>query len=44
MPRIVVLIVVLVLFIGALFLLSTLPKEQPTQTVEVAVTPGGNAH
>ena len=31
--------------IGALFVLSTLPKQRPTQTIEVAVpTPGGNAH
>jgi len=44
----VVLILVLVLIIGGLFFLSTLPKEQPTKTIEVAVPqPGpasGNAH
>lgn len=43
MSRLIVLIVVVLLVIGALFFLSTLPKEQPTHTVEVAV-PGGNAH
>jgi len=43
MPRLAVLIVVLVLVIGALMFLSTVPKEQPTRTIEVAV-PQGNAH
>jgi uncharacterized membrane protein len=43
MPRIAVLIIVLVLVIGGLVFLSTLPKEQPTRTIEVAV-PQGNAH
>jgi hypothetical protein len=43
MPRFVVLIVVLVLVIGALVFLSTVPKQQPTKTVEVEV-PQGNAH
>jgi hypothetical protein len=33
-----------VILIGALFFLSTLPKERPTQTIEVAVPQGGNAH
>ena len=47
MSRLVVLIVVVLLLVGALFFLSTLPKDQPTRTVEVAVAvplPGGNAH
>jgi uncharacterized membrane protein len=44
MPRIVVLIIVLVVIIGALFYLSTVPKAQPTHTIEVAVPQGGNAH
>ena len=43
MPRFVVLIVVLVLVIGALVFLSTVPKQQPTKTIEVEV-PQGNAH
>jgi hypothetical protein len=31
--------------LGALFFLSTLPKQRPTQTIEVAVpAAGGNAH
>jgi hypothetical protein len=43
MPRIAVLIVVVILVLGALFFLSTVPKEQPTRTIEVDV-PQGNAH
>lgn len=48
MSRLIVLIVVVVLIVGALFFLSTLPKQQPTHTIEVAVPQGagagGNAH
>jgi len=45
MSRLLVLIVIAVLLIGALFFLSTLPRQQPTRTIEVAVpAPGGNAH
>jgi hypothetical protein len=44
MSRLLVLIIVTVLVIGALFFLSTLPKQQPTHTIEVAVPQGGNAH
>jgi hypothetical protein len=44
MPRIAVLIIVLLLVIGGLVFLSTVPKEQPTRTIEVAVPLGGNAH
>jgi uncharacterized membrane protein len=44
MPRIAVLIVILVLVIGALVFLSTVPKQQPTKTIEVEVPTGGNAH
>jgi hypothetical protein len=43
MPRIPILVVVIVI-LGALFFLSTLPKQQPTRTIEVAVPQGGNAH
>jgi len=43
MPRIAVLIVVLVLIVGGLVFLSTVPKPQPTHTIEVDV-PQGNAH
>lgn len=43
MSRLLVLIIVVVIVIGALFFLSTLPKERPTHTIEVAV-PQGNAH
>ena len=44
MSRLVVLIIVLVVIIGGLYFLSTLPKQQPTQQIEVAVPQGGNAH
>jgi len=48
MPRIVVLIIVLVIIVGALVFLSTVPKQQPTKTIEVEVpqpsASGGNAH
>jgi uncharacterized membrane protein len=46
MSRLIVLIVVLVLIVGALFYLSTVPKEHPTHSIEVAVPQGagGNAH
>jgi hypothetical protein len=44
MPRIAVLIIVLVLVIGGLVFLSTVPKAQPTRTVEVEVPQNGNAH
>lgn len=44
MSRLVVLIIVLVLILGALYYLSTVPKAQPTHTIEVAVPQGGNAH
>jgi uncharacterized membrane protein len=38
-----VLIIIVVVIVGALFFLSTVPKQQPTHTIEVAV-PQGNAH
>jgi uncharacterized membrane protein len=44
MSRLLVLIIIAVLVIGALVFLSTLPKEQPTHPIEVAVPQGGNAH
>jgi len=44
MPRIVILIIVLVLIIGGLVLLSTLPKEQQTRTIQVDVAQPANAH
>lgn len=47
MPRIAVLIVIVLVLAGALYFLSTVPKEQPTSTIEVAVpqpgSPGGDA-
>lgn len=45
MPRLIVLIIFIALLIGALFVLSSLPKQQPTRTIEVDVpAPGGNAN
>lgn len=44
MSRILALIILLAIIIGALVYLSTLPKPQPTHSIEVAVPQGGNAH
>jgi uncharacterized membrane protein len=48
MPRIAVLIIIVVIIIGALYFLSTVPKQQPTHTIEAEVAQpaasGGNAH
>ena len=44
MSRLVVLIVLLAVILGALYFLSTVPKERPTHSIEVPVTQGGNAH
>jgi uncharacterized membrane protein len=48
MSRLLVLIIVLVIVFGALIYLSTVPKPQPTHTIEVSVPQGaangGNAH
>jgi preprotein translocase subunit YajC len=48
MPRSIVFIVIAVVIIGGLYFLSTLPRQQPTHTIEVAVPQGapagGNAH
>jgi uncharacterized protein involved in exopolysaccharide biosynthesis len=43
MSRIVLLVIILVIVIGALFFLSTVPKEQPTRTIEVDVPQGAAA-
>ena len=43
MPRIALLVVVLIVVVGGLVFLSTVPKQQPTHTIEVDV-PQGNAH
>lgn len=43
MSRLLVLIIVLVIIIGGLFYLSTVPKAQPTHVIEVPVAQG-NAH
>ena len=48
MSRLLVLIIIVVVIVGALIFLSTVPKQQPTHTIEVAVpqgaVSGGNAH
>jgi hypothetical protein len=44
MSRLLVLIILLVVIVGALFYLSTVPKVRPTHTIEVPVPQGGNAH
>jgi len=48
MSRLLVLIILVVIILGALVFLSTVPKQQPTHTIEVAVpqgaAAGGNAH
>jgi hypothetical protein len=44
MSRLIILIILLVIVVGGLFTLSTIPKEQPTHQIEVAVPQGGNAH
>lgn len=43
MSRLVVLILVLVLIVGGLYYLSTVPEEVPTRTIEVDVPQGGDA-
>lgn len=43
MSRLVLLVIVLLLVIAGLFYLSTVPKQQPTHSIEVAVPQGGNA-
>jgi hypothetical protein len=43
MSRVIVLIVILLLVIGGLYYLSTVPREQPARTIEVEVPQGGNA-
>ena len=48
MSRLLVLIILLVIVVGGLIYLSTVPKPQPTHTIEIAVPQGsangGNAH
>jgi len=43
MPRIVVLLIFVLLVVGGLYFLSTVPSEQPKTTIEVDVPQGGNA-
>ena len=43
MSRLLVLLIVAVLLVGALVFLSSLPKEQPTQTIDVPVSQAGAA-
>lgn len=39
-----VLLVILVLVVGGLVFLSTIPRQRSTHTIEAAVPPAGNAH
>ena len=43
MSRLIILIVFIVLVLGGLFYLSTVPEEQPTRTIEADVAQGGHA-
>jgi hypothetical protein len=43
MSRLIVLIVLLLLVVGGLYFLSTVPSEQPKRTIEVDVPQSGNA-
>lgn len=43
MSRAIVLIFILLLLVGGLVFLSTVPKEQPTKTIEVEVPQGPGA-
>ena len=43
MSRLIVLIVLLLLVVGGLHFLSTVPSEQPKRTIEVDVPQSGNA-
>ena len=43
MSRLLALIVVVLLIAGAVYFLSTTPKEVPAKTIEVDVSQGGNA-
>lgn len=43
MSRLIVLIIIALLIVGGLYFLSTVPKEQPTRTIEVDVPQSGNA-
>jgi len=45
MSRLVILIIIAVVVVLGLYFLTTLPKQQPTHQIEVAVpAAGGNAH
>lgn len=43
MPRLMLPILFLLVLAGALYFLSTVPRQQPTTTVEVDVAPAANA-
>lgn len=44
MSRLAVLIVLVILVLGGLYYLSTVPKPVPTHTIEADVAQGGNGH
>lgn len=43
MSRLIVLILFVLVIVGGLYFLSTIPEEQPTRTIEVDLAQGGNA-
>lgn len=43
MSRTASLTIILLLLAGGIYFLSTMPKQQPTKTIEVDVPQGGNA-
>jgi hypothetical protein len=43
MSRLIILVLFVLLLIGGLYYLSTVPTEQPTRTIEIDVPQGGNA-
>ena len=44
MSRLLLLVIIVIVVVGGLIYLSTVPKPQPTHTIEVPVSQGGNAH
>lgn len=43
MSRLIVFVLLMLLLLGGLYYLSTVPEAQPTRTIETEVTKSGNA-
>ena len=43
MSRTAVFIVIVLLLVGGIYVLSTVPKQEPVKTIEIDVPQGGNA-